>query len=129
MDMHVLTSLAKQNLPPQYVPLWHANCFQLKQSRPKDSGRMFDLHPNCLAGASLVAQMVKNLPTMQETQVRSGSGRSPGEGNGICYPLQHSPAWRIPWTEEPGGLQFRGLQRVGHDSAINTLALPWWFRW
>ena len=90
MDMHVLTSLAKQNLPPQYVPLWHANCFQLKQSRPKDSGRTFDLHPNCLAGAYLVAQTVKNLPTMQETQVRSGSGRSPGEGNGTCYPLQYS---------------------------------------
>ena len=38
--------------------------------------------------------------------------RSPGEGNGT-----HSSvlAWRIPWTEEPGGLQFMGSQRVGHD--------------
>ena len=41
-----------------------------------------------------------------------GSGRSPGEGNG--YPLQYL-AWRIPWTEEPGGLQSMGLQRVGHN--------------
>ena len=40
-----------------------------------------------------------------------GSGRSPGEGNG--YPLQYL-AWRIPWTEEPGGLQSMGLQRVEH---------------
>ena len=43
----------------------------------------------CLMWASLVAQMVKNLPAVQETQVHiPGSGRSPGEGNG--YPLQYS---------------------------------------
>ena len=41
-----------------------------------------------------------------------GSGRSPGEGNG--NPLQYS-AWKIPWTEKPGGLQSMGSQRVGHD--------------
>ena len=42
----------------------------------------------------------------------SGSGRSPGEGNG-----NHSSilAWRIPWMEEPGGLQSMGSQRVGHN--------------
>ena len=41
-----------------------------------------------------------------------GLGRSPGEGNG-----NHSSilAWKIPWTEEPGGLQSTGSQRVGHD--------------
>ena len=41
-----------------------------------------------------------------------GSGRSPGEGNG-----SHSSilAWKIPWTEEPGGLQSMGLQKVVHD--------------
>ena len=41
-----------------------------------------------------------------------GSGRSPGEGNG--NPLQY-PAWKIPWTEEPGRLQSVGSQRVGDD--------------
>jgi len=41
-----------------------------------------------------------------------GSGRSPGEGNG--NPLQYS-CLENPWTEEPGGLQTIGLQRVGHD--------------
>ena len=41
-----------------------------------------------------------------------GSGRSPGEGNGNR--LQYS-CWRIPWTEEPGGLQSTGSQRVRHD--------------
>ena len=43
-----------------------------------------------------------------------GSGRSPGEGNG--NPLQYS-CWEIPWTEEPGGLQSMGLQRVRYDLA------------
>ena len=42
-----------------------------------------------------------------------GSGRSPGEGTG--YPHSSVLAWRIPWTEEPGGLQSTGLQRVRHD--------------
>ena len=41
-----------------------------------------------------------------------GSGRFPGEGNG--NPL-YFLAWRIPWTEEPGGLQFMALQRVRQD--------------
>ena len=41
-----------------------------------------------------------------------GSGRSPGRGHG--NPLLYS-YWKIPWTEEPGGLQCIGLHRVGHD--------------
>ena len=52
-------------------------------------------------GASLMAQMVKNLPVMKHTLDMNsilGLGKSSGEGNGIL-------AWRIPWTEEPGGLQ------------------------
>ena len=40
-----------------------------------------------------------------------GSGRSPGEGHGNASIL----AWRIPWTEKPGGLWSMGSQRVGHD--------------
>ena len=57
-----------------------------------------------------MAQWVKNLPAMQETgDVRSilGLGRSSGEGNG--NPL-HNLAWKIPWTEEPGGLQSLGCK-------------------
>ena len=46
-----------------------------------------------------------------------GSGRSPGGGNGTHSSLL---AWRIPWTEEPGGLQSMGPQRVRHDWATNT---------
>ena len=47
-----------------------------------------------------------------------GSGRSPGEGNGD-FPYSSILTWRIPWTEEPGGLQSTGLQRVGHDWATS----------
>ena len=41
-----------------------------------------------------------------------GLGRSPGGGNGNSFSIL---AWRIPWTEEPGGLQSMGLQRAGYD--------------
>ena len=62
---------------------------------------------------SLVAQGVKNPTAMQETQVRSLGWEDPLE-KGMAT---HSSilTWRIPWTEEPGGLQSMGLQRVGHD--------------
>ena len=60
-----------------------------------------------------LAQMVKRLPTMRETQVRS---------LGWEYPLKkemathsHTVAWKIPWTEECGRLQSMGWQRVRHD--------------
>ena len=53
--------------------------------------------------ASLVAQMVKNPPAMQETQVRSlGQGELLEKGMATHFSIL---AWRIPWTEEPGGLQ------------------------
>ena len=63
--------------------------------------------------ASLVAQTVMDLPAMQETRVRSFGREDPPE-EGMAT---HSSilAWRIPWTEEPGGLQSMGSQRVGHD--------------
>ena len=63
--------------------------------------------------ASLVAQIVKCLPTMKETRVRS---------LGWEYPLEKEMAthasilaWKIPWAEDPGRLQSTGSQRVGHD--------------
>ena len=66
-----------------------------------------------LLNVSLVAQMVKCLPAVQETQLRSLGWEDPQEKematqSGIL-------AWRIPWTEEPGGLQSMASQRVGHD--------------
>ena len=74
----------------------------------KSRTRLSDFH-----FTSLLVQTVKNLPAMQETQVQSLGGEDPLE-EGMAT---HSSilAWRIPWTEEPGGLQSIGSQRVRHD--------------
>ena len=66
----------------------------------------------------LVAQMAKNLPAMQETQVRSLGQEDPLEKEMATH--SSILAWRIPWTEEAGGLQSMGSQRVRHDWATNT---------
>ena len=64
-------------------------------------------------GTSLVTQMVKRLPTMQETRIQS---------LGWEYPLEKEMAthssiltWKVPWTQEPGGLQSMGVTRVRHN--------------
>ena len=62
---------------------------------------------------SLVAQMVKRLPTMWETQVQSLGWEDPLEKEMGTH--SSTLAWKIPWMEEHGGLQSMGLQRVGHD--------------
>ena len=62
---------------------------------------------------SLVAQTVKNLPGMQETQVRSLGWEDPMEKEMATH--SSTLAWKIPWMEEPGRLQSMGLQRVGHN--------------
>ena len=62
---------------------------------------------------SLVAQTVKNQPAMQETWVRSLGWEDPLEKRmATCSSIV---AWRIPWTEEPDGLQSMGPQTVRHD--------------
>ena len=63
--------------------------------------------------ASLVAQMVKNLPAMLELRVQS-LGQKDLLEKGMA-PHSSILAWEMPWTEEPGGLQFMGSQRVRHD--------------
>ena len=60
--------------------------------------------------SSLVAQMVKNQPAMQETQVQFLGQEDPLEKEMATH--SSILAWRIPWTEEPGGLQSMGSQRV-----------------
>ena len=57
--------------------------------------------------------MVKNLPAMQETWIQSLGQGDPLEKGMATH--SHILTWRIPWTEEQGGLQSMGLQRVGHD--------------
>ena len=60
-----------------------------------------------------MAQLVKNPPATQETQVQSLGQEDPLEKEIATH--SSILAWRIPWTEEPGGLQSMGFQRVGHD--------------
>ena len=71
--------------------------------------------------AYLVAQMAKDLPAMQKSQVWTLDREDPLE-KGMAT---HSSilAWEIPWTEKPCGLHSMGLQRVGHDSLTNTFTV------
>ena len=62
--------------------------------------------------------MVKNLPTMQETSVQPLGQEDPLEKGMATHSSVLDP--RIPWTEEPGGLQSMGLQRDRHDRGTNT---------
>ena len=65
------------------------------------------------ARTSLVAQMVKRLPTVRETWVRSLGQDDPLEKEMATH--SSTLAWKIPWTEKPGRLQSMVLQRVGND--------------
>ena len=67
-------------------------------------------------------QWIKNPPAMQETQVQSLGGEGPLEKEMATH--SSVLAWEIPWTEEPGGLQFMGSQRVRHDLATKPLPPP-----
>ena len=90
-------------------------------------------NPHLSSGVSLVAQIVKNLPAMQETQVRSRDQEYPLEkgmathSSILACPWDfHGQEWWLsckqdfPWLEDPAGLQSMGSQRVRHDWAINT---------
>ena len=70
-------------------------------------------YPLQYSWASLVGQMVKNPPAMWETGVQSLGWEDPLE-KGMTTPSSIL-AWRIQWSEEPGGLQSMGSQRAGHD--------------
>ena len=93
-------------------------------SKGKKDKKTSTLHQ---ANASLVAQMVKNLPSLQETWVQSLGWEDPLE-KGMAT---HSSilAWRIPWTEEPGGLQSMVSQKVRPEWAINTFKENSWAKW
>ena len=72
----------------------------------------------CIIWVSLAAQLVKSLLAMQETQVWYPGWEDALE-KGMAT-RSSIPAWRTPWTEEPGGLESMGSQRVGHDYMTNT---------
>ena len=70
----------------------------------------FGLSPPTRTGASLVAQLVKDLPTMQETWVQSLGQEDPLEKETGTH--SSILTWRMPWTQEPGRLQSMGLQEL-----------------
>ena len=74
-----------------------------------------------LSGASLVAQRIKCLPAMRETQIQSLGWEDPLEKEMAAH--SSILAWRFPWTEGPGRLQSTGSQRVGHNLSDFTLGL------
>ena len=75
----------------------------------------FSVRPKAHQWASLVAQRVKRLPAMRESWVPPLGWEDPLEKEMTTY--SSILAWEIPWTEEPGGHQSMGSQRVGHDWA------------
>ena len=74
-----------------------------------------------LLRASLVAQMVKRLPAMQETRVRFLGREDPLEKEMAIH--SSTLAWKIPWTEEPDRLQSMGSQRVGLSNFTSQCSL------
>ena len=66
-----------------------------------------------VSGLTLVAQRLKRLPAMQETWVRPLGWEDPLEKEIATH--SSILAWRIPWMQEPSGLESTGLQRVRHD--------------
>ena len=77
-------------------------------------------------GMILVAQRLKHLPAMREAWVQSLGWEDPLEKEMATH--SSILAWRIPWMEEPGGLQSTGSQRVGHDWAT-SLSLTYLGNW
>ena len=87
--------------------LFHKVLCKMKWMKQKNYNTFF------ITGVSLVVQMVKKLPIMQETWVRFLGWEDTLEKEMAMH--SNILAWRIPWIEEPGRLQSMGLQRVGRD--------------
>ena len=106
------------------LPLWEWKVYRHSIRRCEGRNNWKNHYQQRLAvvfpreGASFVTQMVKNLPAKPETQVQSLGQEEPLEKR--MAPHSSVLAWRIPWTEAPGGPQPMGSQRVGQDWAINT---------
>ena len=122
-----LKSLLQHHSPKASI-LWHSAFFIVQLSHPYMTtgktialtrwtfvGKVMSLLFNMLSRTSLVAQMVERLSIMWETWVRSLGREDPLKKEMAAH--SSTLAWKIPWAEEPGGLQSMGSQRVGHDWA------------
>ena len=104
---HIHLSSLSLETPGHLLP---ASQSSLQTLPPEETGFIF---VNCLCWVSLVAQIIKCLPAVQDTRVQSLGQEDPLQKGMATH--SNTLAWKIPWTEEPGGLQSMGLQRVGHD--------------
>ena len=93
-------------------PSWNSLFCRAVKTLPPAAPQAFDICSSQL-WTSLMAQMVKHLSIMQETQVRSLGWEDALEKEMAIH--SKTIAWKIPWTEEPGRLQSMGSQTVGHD--------------
>ena len=98
---------------PDIRKLTHGN-------QPLDSVRLMFLDVNRNGNLCFLISLIKNLPSLQEMQVQSLGQEDPLEKG--LFTHYSNPACGIPWTEEPGGLQSMGSQRLGHDWATETWA-------
>ena len=87
--------------------------FTCRIASTQSNACMYLLSNQVQGAASLVAQIVKESPAMQETRVQSLGRKDPLEEEMATHPS--ILPWEIPWTGEPGGLQPMGSHRVGHD--------------
>ena len=116
----------REKVGSRFFSLYSFSCFinwimWLSYSAEYQFWKLCSMCQNLFMVGSLVAQTVKCLPTMRETQVRSLGGEDPLKMEMATH--SSTLAWKIPW-EEPGRLQSMGSQRIGHDWAT------WlYFRW
>ena len=105
--------IARQTHAPRCVPTprtRHCGWGPPLRIRPSGTRVLEDIF---LSSSSLVAQRKRSLPAVRETRLRSLGGGDPWEKEMATH--SSILAWRIPWTEEPGGLQPMGPQRVGRN--------------
>ena len=125
-DSHLEEDLANLtiwfcNCAPKHLSSWAENlcpCYELH----RDVYSSFIHNHLNWKQLTLVAQRLKHRPAMQETWVLSLGQEDPLEKEMATH--SSILAWRIPWTEGPGGLQSMGSQRVRHDWATNTKLKP-----
>ena len=126
----------KSDLPPEIIspPLLSSPSVHGNRGRTLENVSQLGEKLCLIMFADLHAvQMVKHLPTMRETRVQSLGQEDLLEREMPTHSSLH--AWKIPWTEEPGGLQSMGSQRVGHNWATSLsftftfkYFLPGWFQ-
>ena len=99
---------------------------QFRSKTYRETSKHYFFQSSSLTGASLVAQRVKHLPAMQETQIWSLGWEDPLEKGMATH--SSTLAWKIQWTEKPGRLQSMRLQRDGHDW-VTSLSLFTFMHW